>query len=116
MVHVAPPHSYHPQVCTSIGKVHPLSNPMVGHGLHLTQDLEGSSVFNTLELNVPSPFCKPIIQSPKLLNSQRNMKYLHVAPVFMPFGLSSILHPKPLESESPGLLKGPPLHVVAYLT
>jgi hypothetical protein len=111
--HVAPPHSYHPQVTTSTWKVHPPSNPTTGLDPHLTHRIEGNSTF---DVSVPFPFFTPILWSPEFQNSQRNLKSHHVAPAFGPFNIHSTLHSKPLESRSLGHPKGPPSHVVTYWT
>jgi hypothetical protein len=62
MGHMGPSQSYHPQVPTSMGEIHPPSNPTVRHGPHLTPNLEGSLEFNASTLKAPFSFmhaCPP---------------------------------------------------------
>jgi hypothetical protein len=65
---MGPSHSYHLQVPTSTGKVHPPSNPMVGLDPHLTHKLEE---FDVRRFDTEHPFsflhaCPPESQIPEL--------------------------------------------------
>jgi hypothetical protein len=98
-------HSYHLYISTSTVEVYPLSNPMAGLVPYLTHRLERSLAFGFEHLFL---FYVHILRSPKILNSQRILKYFHVTPVFRSFSLSVTLHSKPSESRSLRLLKGSP--------
>jgi hypothetical protein len=54
---MAPPHSYHPQVPTSTGKVHPPFNPTTRLDIYLTHGIEGNSTFDASTLNIHFYFC-----------------------------------------------------------